>query len=269
MPNPKYNIIFRACDAVASVHKEPRPFKLDKKTIIKICFVSLYESVKTFPHTITILGDNLSQEILAFFNKFNVTVINKTMGNDESIRQSIKTALSFPNDEWVYFCEDDYLHKQETFSVLNDLIVNQNDIVSTKSKPRWLRPFNNGLVNKPLFIFPTDYPDRYKYDQKMPSFLFLSNHSHWRQICNTTFTFFTKASSIKKFRNKLMKSATGADDAYLSRKLFGRISFWNRGLCIAPIPSLTAHMHESALPPIINWQEILELNSKNPLITNL
>ena len=37
----KYNIFFRACDKVESVHKDKRPFGLNKLEIIKISFYSL------------------------------------------------------------------------------------------------------------------------------------------------------------------------------------------------------------------------------------
>ena len=67
MNTPHYLIIFRTCDVVQSVHNAPRPFGLDKRELIKMCFLSLYEAVQGYHYTIHILADKLSDELTAFF----------------------------------------------------------------------------------------------------------------------------------------------------------------------------------------------------------
>ena len=116
------HIIFRTCDVVNAVNNSPRPFGLDKKNLIKVCFKSLYYSAQAIPHTITVLGDKLSSEMVDFFKDYNVNFSNGSYGNDESIRQCLNIAIGLPENEWVYFCEDDYLHQPDAFRIIANLI---------------------------------------------------------------------------------------------------------------------------------------------------
>ena len=80
MSDPIFHVIFRTCDAVKALRGD-RPFGLDKRTLIKICFLSLTEALGRYPHTIHILGDKLSPELVAFFASFagkdeRITVTN-------------------------------------------------------------------------------------------------------------------------------------------------------------------------------------------------
>jgi hypothetical protein len=86
---PTYHIIFRTCDIVQSLHNAPRPFNLNKRDLIKVCFKSLYNAVKEYPHKITILGDRLSGEMQDFFRSYPVTLLNEELGNDKSLRRQM------------------------------------------------------------------------------------------------------------------------------------------------------------------------------------
>src|SRR5579864_3483894 len=93
---PAFHIIFRTCDIVHSLHNAPRPFNLDKRSLIKLCFKSLYHAVKDYPHRITILGDRLSSELQEFFRGYPVTLLNEELGNDKSLRRQMEIALESP-----------------------------------------------------------------------------------------------------------------------------------------------------------------------------
>ena len=267
-----YRILFRTCDRIASLHNTPRPFGLDKHSVIKLCFRSLVHSLEGFPHSIHVVADNLSDEMTAFFREYPVptsalaagewlTMIEGTFGNDESIRVSLRQAMSYDDNDWVYLCEDDYLHHPQTFLWIDDLIQNRNEVLRTKSL-RGLRrfiPFDHRreLHTIPLFIHPPDYPDRYKPRERRRSYLFLSRYCHWRQITNTTFTFLAEAQSMRKYQSVLTRASAGADDGYLSRKIYARDHFWGRALCVSPIPGLTTHMHEGVMTPQVDWAGII------------
>ncbi|MDD5675333.1 MAG: hypothetical protein PHC61_14275 [Chitinivibrionales bacterium] len=262
---PNYHIIFRTCDKVATIHKSPRPFGLDKKTLIKLCFASVYESVKNAPHALHILGDDLSEEMLGFFKGYPVTIINKKMGNDASLLESFKLAHTFPDNAWVYFCEDDYLHSgPQTFAGVDDLIVNRSAIMRLRRSKRVRRLLGERVASMPLLIHPTDYPDRYGPGKVKPSLIFLSNYCHWRQISNVTFTFLCSVSTFKKYFPILAKSAHGANDGYLSRALFGNFPGRARCICVSPIPGIATHLHEGAMSPFTDWKSIVE-NQKSLL----
>ena len=74
----KYQILLRVCDKVESVHNASRPFDLTKLQTIKLCFFSIYKSIQNYEHKITIIGDQISDELIDFFEFFdNVFVLNE------------------------------------------------------------------------------------------------------------------------------------------------------------------------------------------------
>jgi len=255
---PTYHIIFRTCDLVHSLHNTPRPFGLDKRTLIKVCFKSLYDAVKDYPHKITILGDRLSEEMQDFFRQYPVTLLNEELGNDKSLRRQIELALEAPEDDWVYLVEDDYLHQPQTFLWIDDLISNHEKYISTKRLARQLRFIKIRLDNRPLIIHTPDYPDRYKPKYLRFSLIFLSKYCHWRQVTNTTFTFMMQGKTLHKYKDILLRYSIGADDGYLSRKLFAGLRLGGKALCISPIPGLSTHMHSEVMSPLVDWEKIIK-----------
>ncbi len=251
----KINVVFRACDFVVSVNKSPRPFDLNKTEIIKICFKSLIASIELYPHKITVLGDKLSDELISFFQQYDIQLINGNYGNDESLRQSITIASEFPEDEWVYLCEDDYLHHPDCFKHIITLI-KEKDVITFKKRNR----FNKNKISevKPdIVIHPPDYPDRYNVFDNDQSFIFHTSTHHWRQIANTTFTFMLEVSVLKKHFLLLNKSTKNAQDGLLSKMLYGRNEFKNKCICLSPIPGLSNHMHIDTFTPLVDWSVVL------------
>ena len=253
----KYHIFFRACDKVESVHNVQRPFALNKLEIIKVSFYSLYQSLQGSQNQFVIIGDDLSFELLDFFKKFNnVIVKNEKLGSStKSLQKQIDIALSIPDDEWVYMCEDDYLHLPEAFKYISEFIENKEMYLKTSSKKKnYINRIIGDLSNIPLIIHTPDYPDRYDPPWKRLSFIFLSKHCHWRQISNTTHTILLKSSTIKKFKEHFKASSIGPSDSKLSEKIYGRIVFKNKALCVSPIKGLSTHMTEGVMTPLVDWQ---------------
>lgn len=262
---PFYRVIFRTCDRVSSVHAVPRPFGLDKKALIRLSFLSLYESIKHFPHEITVVGDALSEETLQFFKRFPVTLNNHApLGNDASIRETVRLATEAKDDDWVYFCEDDYLHVPDCFSKVNEIIEIKDAVLATKPASKLARFFLRGnLSDRPITLFLPDYPDRYFPTERKPSLIFKAPSSHWRQTTNTTFSYLTQARWVKKFQPVFLKASVGANDGYLSRRLYSPNLYLdflmqNRGLCLSPIPGLSTHTHEGTMTPSVDWESLIK-----------
>ncbi len=255
----KYTIIFRTCDSVNAVNKNPRPFELTKKELIKICFLSLVDSLKALDFRIIILGDKLSEEMIHFFNCFKVELHLGNFGNDRSIKETLKIANTIPDDEWIYFCEDDYLHSPSSFIQIDNFLNKRDELFLQKIKLYNVSSFIN-LMQKDLFVFLPDYPDRYLPKYRKHSLILLSDNWHWRQVTNVTFTFLTKSLSVKKHFSLLMKSSENANDGLLSRKLFGRfgLGFLSRSVCFSPLPGLSTHMHRDTMTPLINWEKLVD-----------
>lgn len=257
----KYQILFRVCDKVESVHNAVRPFNLSKLQTIKLCFYSIYKSIQNYDHKITIIGDQLSEELINFFEFFEkVVVLNEDLGSaSNSLKKQISIASGMPNNEWIYLCEDDYLHTPYSFEYLTDFIENKDKYLETSGKKKnYVNRIIGNLKDKPLIIHTADYPDRYDPPWKRFSFLFLSKYCHWRQITNTTHTFMLHSSTFKKFEKSIRNSAIGPSDSKLSAKVYGRIYFANKALCISPIKGLSTHMTEGVMSPLVDWKKICD-----------
>ena len=253
----KYHILFRACDKVESVHNGQRPFDLNKLETIKVSFFSLYQSLKGSQYQFIIIGDDLSQELINFFGFFeDVVVHNAKMGSaSKSLQKQIAMALDVPSDEWIYMCEDDYLHSPQAIKYISEFIENKEKYLKTSSKNNnYMNRIIGDLSNIPLIIHTPDYPDRYMPPWKRLSFIFLSKYCHWRQITNTTHTILLKSSTIKKFEKHIKASSIGPSDSKLSEKIYGRIFFKNKALCVSPIKGLSTHMTEGVMTPLIDWE---------------
>ncbi len=259
MAQPTIHVIFRTCNVVNAVNKDPRPFNFSKTEIIKVCFKSLYNAIQTVPHTITVIGDKLTAELETFFLSYiNITYSNGNYGNDASIRKGVAVALTNTNlTDWIYFCEDDYLHTANSFTFIYNLILAKDAIYPGKTKRFfWSK---KKIQQKPnIVIFPNDYPDRYLPNDRTQHFIFHTNDCHWRQVTNTTFTFLMQLEDVKKYHDIILTSSKNANDAYLSKKLFGYKNFTNKLLCVSPIPTLTAHLHQHTMPPFMNCEEFVK-----------
>ncbi|MFP9115055.1 hypothetical protein ACLI1A_14045 [Flavobacterium sp. RHBU_3] len=264
---PKINVIFRSCDVVTAVHHAPRPFNLDKLTLIKICFKSLYDALQGYNYHIVVLGDKISDNLRNFFQQHNVELIEGSFGNDASIRETVKIAQRFPDDEWVYFCEDDYLHTPDAIKKINTLLQERESIVPASIKfKRRLRKREITLLSVPRFInkpdivvFPADYPDRYEQAYSARDFIFHTSDSHWRQISDVTFTFIMRAGTVKQKAALLNKASHRANDRLLSKKLFGKSFFTiNNILGLSPMPGVATHMHTQTMSPLADWETIVQ-----------
>ncbi len=287
MQKRKYNVIFRTCDVVNAINNNPRPFDLTKADLIKVCFLSLLDALNGVEYKIIALGDKLTSGMIDFFKKFEVEIILGNYGNDQSIRETLKIANNIPDDEWIYFCEDDYLHLQNCFQKIDTLLNEQDktfEYVNTKdsyvkkeNKGKFYnflrkskRYFDNNFRNfnlttyvnfskKDLFIFLPDYPDRYLPKYRKHSLIFQTSDYYFRQVTDVTFSFVVKSSTVKKHFQFLNKTAHKANDTLLSTKLFGKYGFMAPALCVSPMPGFATHMHRDTLTKLINWEEISNL----------
>ena len=260
-----YHILFRACDKVESVHKVRRPFGLNKIQTIKLSFYSMHQALKESGDNFqfSIIGDDLSDELIGFFQNFeNVKVDNTKFGSAaKSLQKQIEIALNIPDNDWVYLCEDDYLHTNYAFQYLSEFIENSHQYIQTSGKKKnYMNRIIGDLSKIPLIIHTPDYPDRYDPPFKRLSFIFLSKYCHWRQISNTTHTFLLKSGTIKKFEDYIKASAIGPSDSKLSEKVYGRILFKGKALCVSPIHGLSTHMTEGVMTPLVDWQSVCQSN---------
>ena len=49
-------------------------------------------------------------------------------------------------------------------------------------------------------------------------------------------------------------------DSALSEKVYGRIFFKNKALCVSPIHGLSTHMTKGVMTPLVDWEIICQEN---------
>ena len=59
-----------------------------------------------------------------------------------------------------------------------------------------------------------------------------------------------------KFEKQIKDSSIGPSDSKLSEKVYGRILFRNKAVCVSPIKGLSTHMTEGVMTPLIDWESL-------------
>ena len=249
------NVFLRACDVLESRSGRLRPFGLRKTDLTKVCFDSLHDAIQPFDHKIQVIGDRLSDELLDFFSERSIEVTNGHLGNAGSLERCVRLALQLPDDDWVYFLEDDYVHLPHSFSYLYEFLSNRSSYLAARPGPWLLRATLGEPERSPLFISLHDEPYNYRPRKVRPSLVFRSEHCHWRQIGATTYTFLTRGREVKRYRRFLLKAARHADDRYL-QGMYGSLFLRGRALCVSPLPALAAHVQEGQFSPGFDWAKL-------------
>lgn len=263
--SPHFTVIMRACDKVACVHNVARPFGLTKLETIKVCLYSLIRSLDGVSHSLRIIGDSLSEDAVRFIEAFPQISLRQEnfLDPEKTLSLQIETGLKEPDDAWVYFCEDDYLHTRGCFDSIRDLVSNRDTILDTQGgKRNWLTRLGGNVKARPLFVFPSDYPDRYLPRDRRPAFVFAAKSEHWRQISHTTHTFMAEAKTLRRFQDALRESIPGCRDGLLSRRIYGGVLGRDKALCLSPLPGLSAHFTEGVMPPYVDWRAEVERNRR-------
>lgn len=144
---------------------------------------------------ITIIADNCDQATLDYINfeirgMENVEVIQTTLSNAGSFVFAFDKALQLPDEEIVYFVEDDYLHQEN---------INHTTIIA------------EGLERYDyvtLFDHPDKYESEYAYGET--SYCCRTKSTHWRSTKATCMTFASKVKTLKEDEAVWKEHTTGS-----------------------------------------------------------
>lgn len=230
----KLHVIYRCCELeTGSKPKRPcRPHWFDKEKLL----LNLLEEFK-FKQANQICDVEFSAihdgptgplyDILNGYKWINLDKINRN-SNEDSLLSSLDFAAGIPDTDYIYFVEDDYLHRAGSLNTL-------------------LSGFKyNSLVT--LY----DHPDRYiRTDDvdygRTQLFLDQSNSCYWRTGESTTCTWaITQDLYLSHVYKLAMKHKL--NDRELFRELYRE-----RIRLISPMNGFSTHCHEPFLSPNINW----------------
>jgi hypothetical protein len=192
----------------------------------------------------SVIADNISNEtneLLNIFSQLKGNIDYVSIGHGAgTFNLALDKALTFDDDEIVYFLENDYLHKPSSQKILEE-------------------GFNLGAS----FVALYDHPDKYKGpDQGGNPYcvggaedtrVYLTNSCHWKITNSTTMTFAVKVSTLKRVESILRKytNTTHPNDF----QMFLELREHNE-LLLTPIPGYATHGETAWLSPLTNWSKV-------------
>jgi len=197
-----------------------------------------------------LIADNLSKETTIVLEKhFNPTIINHvSVGHGAgTFNLALDYALTLPDDEIVYFLENDYLHREGSLEILQEGIALGASFVSLYDHPdKYLDPSDGG---NPYCDGGAEYTR-----------VHLTKSCHWKITNSTTMTFAATVSTLKRVEPILRKYTQGTypEDFKMFLELRERSE-----LLITPIPGYATHGETAWLSPLIDWEEIVLRNHPN------
>ena len=153
---------------------------------------------------------------------------------------ALDEALTSPDDEIIYFIENDYLHKFQYQKALEEGFALGTSFVSLYDHPdKYLEPSQGG----------NPYCDGGAETTKV----YLTNSCHWKITNSTTMTFAAKVSTLKRCESILRKHTSGThpNDFQMFLELGN-----NKELLITPLPGYSTHGETKWLSPLTNWNKI-------------
>ena len=235
----KINIVYRTCNAPL---KETALNYINKERCLS-------NAIKNFPRDKCnwhIVADTMPETSIEVLKKYvDDEGIEKiyVKDNSKSFTACLNYALSLKTEEWVYFLEDDYLHRNNSFQVLNEGILLSESYVKENIK----------------FLTLYDHPDKYGYNGPNPfvsggeiTKVYLTNSCHWKYTNSTTMTFASKVSTLLKHQEIIRKYAiSGTTYAF---KMFLELN-QKKEYLISPLPGYSTHGTKRFPSPLYNWEK--------------
>lgn len=191
-------------------------------------------------YDIIVMADNVSQDTVKMIKQY-ITPVNihrVSVGHGAgTFNLALTKALTYQDNEIVYFVENDYLHRQHSAQIL-------------------LEGFNLGANYVALY----DHPDKY-IDEANPEVegggevtrVMLGKSCHWKLTNSTTMTFAAKVKTLKKDESILRAYTQGTYPKDFEMFLTLR----DKGnTLITPIPGYSTHGETAWLSPLTDWSKV-------------
>ena len=188
----------------------------------------------------SIIADNVSEETNDMIQKYvpRSTIFYTDRGNGAAtFNIALDEALKMPDNDTVYFLENDYLHKPNSRVIMEEGFTLGAAFVSLYDHPdKYLDPILGG----------NPYCEGGGEDTRV----YLTESCHWKITNSTTMTFAAKVSTLKRVEPILRKYTAGThpDDF----KMF--LELRSQGeLLVTPLPGYATHGETYWLAPLTDW----------------
>ena len=153
---------------------------------------------------------------------------------------ALDKALTYNDDDIVYFIENDYLHKPESHRVLEEGFELGASFVALYDHPdKYLDPSKGG----------NPYCNRGAEDTRV----YLTDSCHWKITNSTTMTFAAKVSTLKRVESILRKHTSGTHPNDF--QMFSELRQLGE-LLITPLPGYATHGETRWLTPLTDWSTV-------------
>ena len=221
---------------------------INKETLIKVCILSLKESISAFLKknkiniNINLISDNsndsFDEELKKILDSDNYKLNfykSKIEGNRGSYLECCDQALKAK--DIIFFIEDDYIFEKDSIE----------EIIFTYSRI-------STILNKDIFLCPSDYP--FYYDSEYQTSLFIGKDFRWRYVNESLLTLIFSKSILNKYKNKIRQ--VGEIENFPFEKPFHQI--FEQVPCLAPVNSLSYHLSRSVPAINENWIDLWNIN---------
>jgi len=190
---------------------------------------------------ILVMADNVSEATRKMIQQHHVKIEHVNVGHGAgTFNLALDKALTYDDDEIVYFVENDYLHRGESLKILKE-----------------------GFTLGASFVSLYDHPDKYLDSSQggnpyceggaEDTRVYITDSCHWKITNSTTMTFAAKVSTLKRVEPVLRKwtSSTHPNDFQMFLELRSQGE-----LLITSIPGYATHGETAWLSPLTDWSKI-------------
>lgn len=188
---------------------------------------------------VTIYADNVREETLEWITALGCETIRTNGGSSAAgFRIVMDAALQLPDDESVYFVEDDYFHLPNSRTVLLEGLERSHYVSLYDHRDKYIPASMGGNP-----FIDDDAAELTK--------VFVTNSVHWKLTNSTTMTFATKVSTLKEDAEIWKKYTSGTHphdfQCFLQLRENGRT-------LATPIPGYSTHCEPMWASPLTDWE---------------
>lgn len=204
----------------------------------------LANATKEFSNSIwSVIADNVSSDTNDMIQKYVTRdcILYTEKGNGAAtFNLALDEALTYDDDEIIYFIENDYLHKPGSQKIIKEAFELGASFVSLYDHPdKYMGPDKGG----------NPYCEGGAEDTRV----YLTDSCHWKITNSTTMTFAAKVSTLKRTEEILRKhtSTTHPNDFGMFLELREK-----NELLVTSIPGYSTHGETAWLSSLTNWSKI-------------
>jgi len=193
----------------------------------------------------SIIADNVSIEtndmIQKHISRDHIFYVEKGNGA-ATFNLALDEALTYDDDEIVYFIENDYVHKPESQKILEEGFKLGASFVALYDHPdKYITPENGG--------------NPYCQGGAEDTRVYLTDSCHWKITNSTTMTFAAKVKTLKEVEPTLRAYTTGTYPQDF--KMF--LDLRKQGhLLVTPLPGYSTHGETAWLTPLAEWEKYIK-----------